>query len=145
MIVKEQKTIQIINICGALFNEDLLIKAILWRSAKPVQRVKKVFMHGAYPAVSIYKEKLHIHRLIMSYLAGAWLPFNHHVDHIDGNKLNAIENNLRILNSSIHLRATNIGKKLTEEHCQKITEANKHNWNTKWKNRRVYENPDLLN
>jgi hypothetical protein len=70
MALKIQKPIEIINSCGAIFDETELKKAIIWFSDVPVIRFKKVYMHGCYPAVSIGKTKLHIHRLLMMYWSG---------------------------------------------------------------------------
>jgi hypothetical protein len=41
MTLKHQKDIRLINNCDAIYDEDLLKKAILWYSATPVQQSKK--------------------------------------------------------------------------------------------------------
>jgi len=64
MIVKEQKKIHLNNCCNCIVDYDLLEKAILWYSKKPTTANKKIFMYGRYPAISIYYEKIHIHRLL---------------------------------------------------------------------------------
>lgn len=47
-------------------------------------------MFGNYPAVTIFKEKIHIHRLLMMYWNGIRkLDKNTYVHHINENKLNA--------------------------------------------------------
>lgn len=38
MTLKHQKDIRLINNCDAIYDEDLLKKAILWYSATPVQQ-----------------------------------------------------------------------------------------------------------
>lgn len=43
MTLKHQKDIRLINNCDAIYDEDLLKKAILWYSATPVQQSKKYF------------------------------------------------------------------------------------------------------
>lgn len=58
---KVQSPIKLINNCGA--------------------------MNGKYPAVSIYKEKVHIHRLLMMYKHKTKFPTNIHIHHKDGDKL----------------------------------------------------------
>lgn len=142
MIVNEQKPLEFLNKCGAIFDQELLEKAILWRSDKPVQRLKTVYMHGRYPAVSIYKEKVHIHRLIVCYLNETWLPFEMHVDHINRNKLDARVSNLRVLTAKEHLSITHKGVPKSPEHRAKLIESNKRRKGMKYK---VYENPELLN
>lgn len=46
MTLKHQKDIRLINNCDAIYDEDLLKKAILWYSATPVQQSKKIFLYG---------------------------------------------------------------------------------------------------
>jgi hypothetical protein len=145
MIVKEQKPIQFINKCGAIYNEEYLKKATLWYSKKPVTRLKTVFLYGKYPAISVYGKKLHIHRLIAAF---AYLPKyvgKRYVHHLNENKLDARLSNLKLLKPSIHQSHHNKGKQVSLETRKRLTEANKRNWATKWKNRRIYENPELLN
>jgi hypothetical protein len=125
MIVKHQKEIQFINDCGCLVDLIELAKAIQWYSDKPVARVKHIYMHGAYPAVSIYKEKLHIHRLLMMYWEDRILSGMENVHHHDENKLNALQGNLLIKNQSEHLSEHNAGRPLSLSHRQKISESNK--------------------
>lgn len=61
LIVKEQKKLEFINDCHCIVDYAELEKAINWYSDKPTARLKHIYMHGNYPAVSIYKEKIHIH------------------------------------------------------------------------------------
>lgn len=58
MTLKHQKDIRLINNCDAIYDEDLLKKAILWYSATPVQQSKKIFLYGNYAAVSIGRDKI---------------------------------------------------------------------------------------
>jgi len=125
MIVNYQKPIKFINDCGCLVDYEELEKAILWYSDRPVARLRKIYMHGRYPAVSIYHEKIHVHRLLMMYWNDRRLKTEEHVHHIDGNRLNAHKENLEIIIDSEHLSYHNKGKSLSSEHRQKISAANK--------------------
>ena len=102
MIVKHQKEIQFINDCGCLVDLTELAKAIQWYSDKPVARVKHIYMYGNYPAVSIYKEKIHVHRLLVMYWENRLLNPSEYVHHHDGNKLNALKDNLSIMEQRNH-------------------------------------------
>lgn len=124
MICKEKKDIVFINNCNAIVDEKLLRSAICWYSSKPVCKFKHIYMYGNYPAVSIYDKKIHIHRLIKMYLIGTDIEKGFYVHHKDGNKLNATEENLEILPESEHQSFHNKGKKLSENHKAKISEAN---------------------
>ena len=66
-MVKIQRKIEFINNCCAVVDYDELEKAILLYSCKPTISKKHIFMYGNYPAVSIGKDKIHIHRLMMMY------------------------------------------------------------------------------
>jgi hypothetical protein len=124
MIVKHQKEIQFINDCGCLVDLTELAKAIQWYSDKPVARVKHIYMYGNYPAVSIYKEKIHVHRLLVMYWENRLLNPSEYVHHHDGNKLNALKDNLSIMEQRNHQSLHNSGKFLTLSHRQKLSEAN---------------------
>lgn len=143
MIVKSQEPIQFVNACNAKFDAHHLEQAILLKTDKPVQRLKRVFMHGQYPAISIHGKKYHIHRLLAEYWTGDSLAglYVHHINH---DKLNATHNNLQVITVEEHQSYHNKGKIVSQETRQKLTESNKRNWATKWKHRRIYENPELL-
>ena len=81
-------------------------------------------MHGEYPAVSIIKDKIHIHRLLMMYWIGTDLPKCYFVHHIDGNKLNATKENLSLVFNSKHQSYHNKGKTITNEHKESIRKFN---------------------
>jgi len=136
MIVKEQKPITIINKCNCIVNEDELKKAILWFTKKPVSSVKTIYLYGKYPAVSIYEKKIHIHRLLMMYWLQRDLDFSEYVHHKDGNPLNNEKENLEIIPASKHQSLHNKGKRLSKEHRQKISEANRRRKGMKMKKRR---------
>lgn len=125
MIVKERKPITFYNNCSCLVNETDLEKAINWYSDKPVTRSKKIFLHGNYPAVAIYKEKIHVHRLLMMYWLDRKLKTEEYVHHKDHNKLKATKDNLEIMEQSKHQSLHTKGRKFTKEHRQKISEANR--------------------
>lgn len=81
-------------------------------------------MHGFYPAVSIYDEKIHVHRLLMLYWNGGKIQSKKVVHHINGNKLDASKNNLCFIDSDKHARKHNLGKVISEEQKQRIREFN---------------------
>lgn len=123
MIVRIQKPIELINTCTAIYDAPLLESALLWYSIKPIARLKKVFMYGRYPAVAIYKEKIHIHRLVMMYLQDDRTLGGKYVDHIDGNKLDSRPDNLRLLWPSEHQSITNKGRVQSADHIAKRIDA----------------------
>lgn len=135
MTVKLQKPIKIINQCNAQYDEQDLIKAILWYNKYPLQQIKRVYLHGLYPAISILKEKIHIHRILMMYWLGRKLMFYEHCHHIDGNKLNAIRGNMAVTMASKHLSSHNTGKIVTQEQRKKISESNRRRKGMKFKKR----------
>lgn len=145
MIVRRQKPLSFDNRCSAKFEPWQLEKAILWQSqALPVARLKRVFMYGKYPAISIYGSKLHIHRLILSWHHRRTLLRTEYAHHKDGDKMNARLSNLGLMSEHDHQSHHNKGKTVSKATRKRLTDANKRNWATKWKHRRVYENPELL-
>ena len=106
--------------------EDKILKeAILNYTVKPVTRLKKVYMHGKYPAVSIYKEKIHIHRLIAILLYGGKVyEKKYYVHHINGNRKDARKNNLILMDISEHQRLHNKGKTISNKHKNAIRNYN---------------------
>ncbi|MFH0071107.1 hypothetical protein, partial [Peribacillus sp. NPDC056705] len=86
MTLKTQKKIEFENTCGCLVDTEKLVEAVLWYARQPVMAKKKIFMHGKYPAVSIGKEKIHVHRLLMMYKEGRKLDYTEYVHHVDENK-----------------------------------------------------------
>lgn len=123
MIVRKQKHIEFINQCSCVVDVDALRSAINWYQRSPTSRLKKIYIHGQYPAVSIHTEKLHVHRLLMCFWVGRILRRDEYVNHIDGNKLNASRPNLEILPASLHQSITNKGRKQTPEHIYKRANA----------------------
>ncbi len=145
MIVNEQKPIIFINDCDCLVDDRELARAILWFSSKPVTRFKKIYLHGKYPAVSIYDQKAHIHRLLVMYRVGHDLDPTLYVHHKDGNKLNALSDNLEIMPAKTHQSKHNKGRVFTPDHRSKLSEANRRRYE-RWGalSKPVYENGDLL-
>ena len=136
MIVNEQKQIELVNLCNALYEQDEVVAAILYMAdlyGRPVQRLKRVFMYGNYPAVSIYGDKIHLHRLLGIYW---WrdddgefdAKYVHHKNH---NKLDARRHNLELLDVFTHQSYHTKGRIFTEEHKRKISEVAKMN-NSDW-------------
>ena len=138
MIVKEQKPIRLINSCGAIYDDKTLKEAVLWYSkryiGKPVIREKKVFMYGRYPAVSIHRYKIHLHRLIFSYDIGVMIVSSY-IHHINGNKLDNRLENLQQMSASEHQSITNKGRKQSPEHIAKRMASMR---------RTRYSNPHLI-
>ncbi|WP_137744898.1 hypothetical protein [Robertmurraya siralis] len=135
MIVTTQKPIEFVNKCDCLVDYRELEKAILWYTKKPVTRLKTIYMHGRYPAVSIYKEKIHVHRLLMMFWKNRILSKEEQVHHKDENKLNALKSNLEIVFEGSHQSFHNKGKTLGKEHKRKIGMGNKNRKGIKMKKR----------
>jgi len=133
MIVKHQKPIEFINSCNCKVDLTELKNAIIWYSDKPVSRLKKIYMLGNYPAVSIYHEKVHVHRLLVSYWLQRSLDRKEYAHHKDRNKLNSLKSNLEIMPESAHQKLHNKGKRLSDEHKSRISKANELRKGTKQK------------
>ena len=114
---------KLINTCGAIYDPCLLTKAIIWYSGGPIHRNKKVFKHGNYAAVSIGKEKIHIHRLIGLYLNKLHIC-DKHFHHINGNKMDNRAENIECIDPHIHLSMHNKGRKPTCNAIIKTIESN---------------------
>lgn len=136
MILKRQKPIQFNSPTEVLYDVEDLKKAILWyANGRPVVGLKHVFLYGKYYAVSIYDEKIHVHRLLMMYWLQRDLESDEYVHHINSNKFNNMRENLEVMWASEHQRQTNLGRKQTPDHIAKRTAAMK---------KTRYENKDLL-
>lgn len=143
MTVKTQKEIKFVNKCGCLVNKKDLADAITWYQEKPTLANKTIYMHGCYPAVSIGKSKIHVHRLLMQYWLGIKLPFHATVHHINENKLDSRKSNLSVMINSAHNSKHNKGKSLSESTRKKIAEANKKRKGEKYKKRRNVPKDEL--
>ena len=116
--------IKLINTCGAIYDPHLLCEAIIWYAAcTPIRRNKKVFKHGNYAAVSIGKEKIHIHRLIGLYTNKS-RRCDKHFHHINGDKMDNRANNIECIDSHIHLSRHNKGRKPSPNAIIKTIELN---------------------
>lgn len=124
ILVKEQKKIYFKNDCNAIVDYEELENAILWYSEKPTISKKHIYMHGLYPAVSIGKEKIHIHRLLMMYWLKSKIPSEFSVHHINGNRLDASKENLSVILNSAHASKHNKGKKVTDNVRNHMIEFN---------------------
>jgi hypothetical protein len=134
-MIKTQKEIEFINSCNCIVDYELLKKAMFWYCSKPLYSKRVIYIHSNYPAISIYDEKIHIHRLLMMYKLQSDIDTNYYVHHIDGNKLNADIDNLELIDSKKHQSYHNKEKKLTKEHRKKISEANRKRKGIKLKKR----------
>lgn len=148
MIVTVQKPIWFVNKAEVIVDKGLLEMAMLWWAdyfyGKPIAGRKVIFLHGKYPGVAIFKDKIHVHRLIYCYITKKVLRTGQHVHHKDGNKLNSILDNLELLDASFHQSITNKGRKQTAEWVNnRITKTANAKRGKKYP-KRIYENPDLL-
>lgn len=135
MTIKFQKSIEFINECNCVVDFDDLERAILWYQSRPTLSIKKIYLHGNYPAVSIHNEKMHVHRLLMQYWLKTRLPFEYSVHHLNENKLDARKENLSLVFNSAHNSGHNKGKTLSDSHREKIALANKKRKGMKMKKR----------
>jgi hypothetical protein len=133
MIVNKQKEIEFINDCGIIVDYSILAKAIYWYSSKPTTRIKHIYLHGKYPAVSIYKEKIHIHRLIGMYINKRKLKRDEYIHHKDENRLNSEISNLVLMKNIEHQSLHNKGKLVGEKQREGIIKFNKTRKNIRQK------------
>lgn len=125
MTLLRQRKIVLINQCNAKYDEETLVKAMLWYSVKPLQSKKKVTMHGKYACVSIGNKKIHIHRLLGMYIINnKSIDSKMHFHHINGDKLDNRIENIAMIDGSLHLSSHNKNKK-TSDYCRRrIIESN---------------------
>ncbi len=136
MILNSQKPIDFNSPSCVIYDQEELKKAIIWYSKpKPVCRLKHVYLHGNYYAVSIYDKKIHVHRLLMMFWLKRDLQRNEHVHHKNHNKYDNRKENLELILASDHMSMTNKGKALSSEHKNKISEAGKKRKGIKIKKR----------
>lgn len=124
MTVKIQRTIKFKNMCNCIVDYSELEKAIKWYSDKPVRSIKKIYIHGKYPAITIGKQKIHIHRLLVNYWLNTKLPKDFLVHHTNNNKLDARKENLAVVYITTHQRNHNKGKVISEKQKNIIREHN---------------------
>jgi len=140
MRAKIQRPIKLINTCNAIYDDELLKLAIIWFSSVPVNKSKKVFLYGKYPAIAIRHIKLHIHRLLYAYI-NKGIKQGYYVHHKDGNLLNANIDNLEMIEKGKHQSMHNKDKKISDKHIKAIIKSNKKRKGKKYK---IYENPEAV-
>lgn len=124
MTVKIQRVIRFNNTCNCIVDYKELEKAIIWYAKSPVQSIKKIYLHGEYPAITINRDKIHIHRLLMNYWLNTKLPTNFYVHHINENKIDARKENLAVVFITTHQSEHNKGKINTEKQRKATRESN---------------------
>ncbi len=135
MTIKTQRPIAFINDCGCMVDEKDLKAAILRQAERPVANIKHIYLYGHYPAVSIHNDKVHVHRLLMAYWLDISLCSLGHIHHKDGNRLNALKENLEHLPAGVHISNHLTGRLLGKEHRAKIALANRNRLGMKFKKR----------
>lgn len=126
------------NECNCTVDYDILKKAMLWyANGRVLKRLRKIYMHGKYPAVSVYNSKIQVHRLLMQYKIKSKIPNHLYVHHIDGNKNNCSMYNLKLMDISTHQSFHNKGKTLSADHKSKIAIKNTKRKGSMYKIRRT--------
>ena len=138
MTVNIQRKIIIKKTCHVHIDREALVAAIQWYAKRPVCRVKKIFMHGRYPAVSIHEKKIHCHRLLAMWDLGRELKTSEWVHHKDENRLNCRLENLELTTDKEHGSLHNRGRKQSPIHVKRRIAST-------CKTRYGHENPELLN
>lgn len=109
--------IEIVNKCGAIFDHDILIRALdtkifeLYGKAPSLKYT--ISLREGYPSLCIGHEHYRLHSLLGWYFFGVKHDAIHH---IDGNKLNNLKQNLLPLTHSEHIKLHNIIQFVSEEH-----------------------------
>lgn len=143
-MIKKQEYIEFINDCGCIVDENELRKAILWYQSRPTVKKKHIYLYGCYPAVSISKEKLHVHRLLMLYWNCGHIPNNFQIHHINGNKKDARRENLTLIEAGKHQSLHNKGKTISENTRKAIIESNKSRKGCRMKRKRNDVSPEMV-
>lgn len=127
----------IINNCKCMYDEKILVTAMLWFGGDTRRKKKHIYIHGRYPAVSIYDKKIHVHRLLLMFKLKRVLNWNEYAHHKDKNILNANIDNIELMEATLHQKLHRGNVKLSETHKKNIGIANKRR---KWlrKNGRYY-------
>lgn len=86
-------------------------------------KVKKIFLYGNYAAVSIGRDKIHVHRLIGLYLIGR-RRCNNHFHHINSNKMDNRSVNIACVEPQIHISRHNKGRKPSTNAIRQTIAAN---------------------
>lgn len=83
----------------------------------------KNFGGGRYLKTTVNGKTVSVHRLVMEQTLGRKLLENEVVHHINGNKKDNRPENLVVMSASEHSRLENLGKKLTQEHKEKVSKS----------------------
>lgn len=144
MIIKQQKTIRFINDCACIVDEKELSSAIIWYQKKTTAHIKHIYMHGAYPAVSIHEEKIHVHRLLMLYWKDGIIPNGKQVHHVNGNKMDASRCNLILVDSGAHQSMHNKGKQISNKTREAIIRFNHSRKGCRMRRKREDITPNMV-
>ena len=143
MTIKIQRPIKIINDCGALIDESDVAQAIIWASKIKTPAIHHVFKWGKYAGVTVNREKVHVHRLLMEWQLNQKLPQAMYVHHLNENKMDDRLSNLAVMVGKYHTSHHMLGAKFSKEHNEKIAEANHKRKGTKIKKRRILPIADI--
>lgn len=122
-MIKEQKKIRFINDCNTKVDVDLLEQAVIWYAGSPVASIKHIYKHGNYAAVSIFKQKIHIHRLIGLFLMKE-KSCKDHFHHKNGDKMDNRIENIERINPSVHISRHQKGRTISDFQRERIIETN---------------------
>ena len=113
-------------------------------SKKPTAHIKHIYMHGAYPAVSIHEEKIHVHRLLMLYWEDGIIPNGKQVHHVNGNKMDASRCNLILVDSGAHQSMHNKGKQISNKTREAIIRFNHSRKGCRMRRKREDITPNMV-
>lgn len=123
IMVKTQRSIKFINDCGAIVDTSLLEQAMLWYADTPMRSIKHIFKYGCYAAVSIFKEKIHVHRLIGLFISKS-KDCTDHFHHRNGNKMDNRVDNIERISPSEHISKHQKGRKISASQREGIIRFN---------------------
>lgn len=142
-MINKQRKITFINDCNAIVDVDLLEKAILWYADHPVASVKHIYKYGNYAAVSILKQKIHIHRLIGLFMIKSKSCFDH-FHHKNGNKMDNRVDNIEQVKPSIHISKHQKCKNISDFQKASIIRFNHSKKGTRTKPHRKDVTPEMV-
>lgn len=88
-----------------------------------MKKVKDENMKARYRKIRVNGKQMSLHRHVMEQKLGRKLLSDEVVHHINGNKLDNRPENLTVMSASEHSKLENIGKKLTQEHKEKLSKS----------------------
>lgn len=142
-MIKEQRKINFINDCNTKVDLDLLERAVIWYAESPVASIKHIYKHGNYAAVSICKQKIHIHRLIGLFLIKEKYCTDH-FHHKNGDKMDNRVENIERINPSVHISKHQRGRKASDLQRKRIIEFNHSRKGSRSKPRRNDVTPEMV-